>query len=131
MGGTFYRHSIALRHGMGAARLEDALAYINQRPRPLALYYFGYDRAEQRHVLARTHSGGACLNDTLLHVAQDDLPFGGIGPSGMGHYHGREGFLAFSQAKGVFVRQRFNATRLIYPPYGRWVQRLVYRLFVR
>ncbi|KAB0611881.1 coniferyl aldehyde dehydrogenase [Castellaniella defragrans] len=112
-------------------RLEDALAYINQRPRPLALYYFGYDRAEQRRVLARTHSGGACLNDTLLHVAQDDLPFGGIGPSGMGHYHGREGFLAFSQAKGVFIRQRFNATRLIYPPYGRWIQRLVYRLFVR
>ncbi len=111
--------------------LEDAFTYINQRPRPLALYYFGYDKAEQRRVLHETHSGGVCLNDTLLHVAQDDLPFGGIGPSGMGHYHGHEGFLTFSKAKGVFSKQRFNAARLIYPPYGRAIQKLIYRLFVR
>lgn len=64
--------------------LDQAFAYINQRPRPLALYYFGYNKAEQNRVLHETHSGGVCLNDTLLHVAQDDLPFGGIGPSGMG-----------------------------------------------
>lgn len=111
--------------------LDQALTYINARPRPLALYYFGYDRAEQRRILHRTHSGGVCLNDTLLHVAQDDLPFGGIGPSGMGHYHGHEGFLTFSKAKGVFVKQRFNAARLIYPPYGKALQKLVYKLFVR
>jgi coniferyl-aldehyde dehydrogenase len=111
--------------------LEQALTYINARPRPLALYYFGYDRAEQRHVLRHTHSGGVCLNDTLLHVAQADLPFGGIGPSGMGHYHGHEGFLTFSKAKGVFVKQRFNAARLIYPPYGKALQKLIYKLFVR
>lgn len=112
-------------------RIEDAFAYVNQRPRPLALYYFGYDRREQQRVLHETHSGGVCLNDTLLHVTQDDLPFGGIGPSGMGHYHGHEGFLTFSKAKGVFIKQRFNAARLIYPPYGRAIQKLVYKLFVR
>lgn len=111
--------------------LDQALAYVNARPRPLALYYFGYNRAEQRHVLRHTHSGGVCLNDTLLHVAQDDLPFGGVGPSGMGHYHGHEGFLTFSKAKGVFIKQRFNAARLIYPPYGKALQKLIYKLFVR
>jgi len=112
-------------------RIEQTFAYINQRPRPLALYYFGYNKAEQNRVLEQTHSGGVCLNDTLLHVAQDDLPFGGIGPSGMGHYHGHEGFLTFSKAKGVFIKQRFNAARLIYPPYGKAIQKLIYRLFVR
>ena len=112
-------------------RIEDAFAYVNARPRPLALYYFGYDKREQQRVLHETHSGGVCLNDTLLHVAQDDMPFGGIGPSGMGHYHGHEGFLTFSKAKGVFIKQRFNAARLIYPPYGKAIQKLVYKLFVR
>lgn len=112
-------------------RLEDAFAHINDRPRPLALYYFGYDKAEQERVLHQTHAGGVCLNDTLLHVAQEDLPFGGIGPSGMGHYHGYEGFLTFSKAKGVLIKQRLNAAALIYPPYGRWLQKLVYKLFIR
>ncbi len=110
---------------------DQALAYINQRPRPLALYYFGYNKAEQQRVLHETHSGGACLNDTLLHVVQDDMPFGGIGPSGMGHYHGHEGFLTFSKAKGVLIKQRFNASRLIYPPYGSGIQKLIQKLFVR
>ncbi|WP_440093812.1 coniferyl aldehyde dehydrogenase [Pseudomonas syringae] len=112
-------------------RIEDAYAYINQRPRPLALYYFGYDKAEQRQVLERMHSGGVSINDTLMHAAQDDLPFGGVGPSGMGNYHGREGFLTFSQAKAVFTKQRLNAARLIYPPYGKAIQRLIYKLFMR
>jgi len=111
--------------------LQQAFAYINQRPRPLALYYFGYDKREQQRVLHETHSGGVCLNDTLLHVAQDDMPFGGIGASGMGHYHGHEGFLTFSKAKGVLVKQRFNAARLIYPPYGKTVQKLIQKLFIR
>ena len=112
-------------------RIEDAFAYVNRRARPLALYYFGYDKREQQRVLHETHSGGVCLNDTLLHVAQDDMPFGGIGPSGMGHYHGHEGFLTFSKAKAVFIKQRFNAARLIYPPYGKALQKLIYKLFVR
>jgi coniferyl-aldehyde dehydrogenase len=111
--------------------LDQAFAYINQRPRPLALYYFGYNKAEQNRVLHETHSGGVCLNDTLLHVAQDDLPFGGIGPSGMGHYHGHEGFLTFSKAKGVLVKQRFNVAKLVYPPYGKPLQKLIQKLFVR
>jgi coniferyl-aldehyde dehydrogenase len=113
------------------SRIDQAFAYINQRPRPLALYYFGYNKAEQQRVLEQTHSGGVCLNDTLLHVAQDDLPFGGVGPSGMGHYHGHDGFLTFSKAKAVLIKQRLNAARLIYPPYGKAIQRWVYRLFTR
>ncbi|GAD61902.1 coniferyl aldehyde dehydrogenase [Aquipseudomonas alcaligenes] len=112
-------------------RLDEAFAYINDRPRPLALYYFGYDKGEQQRVLHETHSGGVCLNDTLLHVAQDDMPFGGVGPSGMGHYHGHEGFLTFSKAKGVLIKQRFNAARLIYPPYGTTIQKLIQKLFIR
>ncbi|SDY68705.1 coniferyl aldehyde dehydrogenase [Pseudomonas sp. NFIX28] len=111
--------------------LDQAFAYINQRPRPLALYYFGYNKAEQNRVLNETHSGGVCLNDTLLHVAQDDMPFGGIGHSGMGHYHGHEGFLTFSKAKGVLSKQRLNAARLIYPPYGKPIQKLIQKLFIR
>ena len=111
--------------------LDEALDYVNARPRPLALYFFGYDKDEQHRVLAQTHSGGVCLNDTLLHVAQDDLPFGGIGASGMGHYHGYEGFLTFSKAKAVFSKPRFNAARMIYPPYGKAIQKLVYKLFIR
>ena len=111
--------------------IDQAFAYINQRPRPLALYYFGYNKGEQNRVLHETHSGGVCLNDTLLHVAQDDLPFGGIGPSGMGHYHGHEGFLTFSKAKSVLVKQRLNAAKLIYPPYGKSIQKLIQTLFVR
>src|SRR5690606_18191817 len=107
------------------------IAYINARPRPLALYYFGYDRQEQQRVIAHTHSGGVGINETLLHVAVCDLPFGGIGPSGMGHYHGHEGFLTFSKAKAVLRKPRLNATRVRYPPYGRTMQKLLRRLLIR
>ncbi|MBW0234616.1 coniferyl aldehyde dehydrogenase [Pseudomonas sp. D1HM] len=111
--------------------LDQALAYINARPRPLALYYFGYDKREQDRVIQLTHSGGVCINETLLHVAIDDLPFGGVGQSGMGHYHGHEGFLTFSNAKGVLSKQRWNGSQMIYPPYGRQLVRLIQKLFVR
>lgn len=111
--------------------LAQALAYINARPRPLALYYFGYDKAEQQRVIQDTHSGGVCINETLLHVAIDDLPFGGVGHSGMGHYHGHEGFLTFSHAKGVLIKQRWNSSLTIYPPYGRQLVRLIQKLFIR
>ncbi len=111
--------------------LDAALDHVAKGPRPLALYYFGHDRARQQHVLRYSHSGGVCLNDTLLHVAQDALPFGGIGESGMGHYHGHHGFLTFSKEKAVFTRGRINSTRLIFPPYGgrlqQWIQRLMLR----
>ena len=111
--------------------LEHALAYVNARPRPLALYYFGYNKIEQQHVVHNTHSGGVSINETLLHVAIDDLPFGGVGHSGMGHYHGHEGFLTFSKAKGVLIKQRLNSSLMIYPPYGRQLVRLIQKLFIR
>jgi coniferyl-aldehyde dehydrogenase len=100
-------------------RLEDAIAYVNARPRPLALYFFGTDNAAQRLVVERTTSGGVMINDTILHYAQDDLPFGGIGPSGMGAYHGAEGFKTMSHAKAVFRQARFNAVDLFRPPFGK------------
>jgi coniferyl-aldehyde dehydrogenase len=105
--------------------LDEAIGYINSRPRPLALYYFSADRTLQREVLARTTSGGVTINDTLLHYLQEDLPFGGVGPSGMGAYHGREGFLTFSHQKPVFRQVRFNAAGLTQPPYRRLVERIV------
>ena len=111
--------------------LEDAVAYVNDHPRPLALYFFDHDKQNIDYILTHTHSGGVSVNDTLVHVAQDDLPFGGVGPSGMGHYHGHEGFLALSKAKGVLIKSRFNSGKLIYPPYNRAIQRWIYRLFMR
>ncbi|GAA3561252.1 coniferyl aldehyde dehydrogenase [Marinobacter xestospongiae] len=111
--------------------LDDAIHYINERPRPLALYYFGYDKGLQQHVTESTHSGGMCINDALMHVAQDDLPFGGIGDSGMGHYHGKEGFLTFSHARSIFTKQRFNSGKYVYAPHGTAMHKLVYKLFIR
>jgi coniferyl-aldehyde dehydrogenase len=94
---------------------EQALNFVRERPRPLALYLFSNDHDRQQQVLSQTHAGGVCLNETLLHVGQEDLPFGGIGPSGMGHYHGREGFLTFSHAKAVHHKGRLNSSQLAYP----------------
>lgn len=111
--------------------IDEAIAYINDRERPLALYYFGYNKAEQQKVLHETHSGGVCLNETLMTAGMEDMPFGGIGASGMGHYHGHEGFKTFSHAKSVFVRPKFSLMKLIYPPYGTFIQKLIYRLFIR
>lgn len=110
--------------------IDDVTTYINQHDRPLALYYFGYDQQEQQRFVKHTWLG-ICLNETLVHVAQDDLPFGGIGASGLGHYHGHEGFLTFSHAKSVFARPKFSLMKLIYPPYGTWLQKLIFRLFLR
>jgi len=97
--------------------LDEAIAYINERDRPLALYYFGFDKARQQRILEQTHSGGVAFNEVMFHVAVDDLPFGGIGPSGMGHYHGKEGFLTLSKPKAVLYKPRFNGMRMLYPPY--------------
>ncbi|UTW56510.1 coniferyl aldehyde dehydrogenase [Kordiimonas sp. SCSIO 12610] len=98
-------------------KLEDAIAYVNDRPRPLALYYFDWNTSRADEVLGQTHSGGACINDTMSHVMSDDIPFGGVGPSGIGHYHGEEGFKAFSHAKGVVRKGRINAAAFIGPPW--------------
>src|SRR5262249_992783 len=88
-------------------KLDEAIAYMNDPPRPLAPYYFSHDSASTERVLTRTISGGVGVNETMLQIAQDDLPFGGVGPSGMGHYHAREGFDTFTKKKAVFRQARF------------------------
>ena len=98
--------------------LDDAIAYVNDRDRPLALYYFDWDKARADRILRETHSGGVCINEVMTHTMVDDMPFGGVGPSGMGHYHGKEGFLNFSKAKGVVRKGRFDGNALIGAPWG-------------
>jgi acyl-CoA reductase-like NAD-dependent aldehyde dehydrogenase len=108
--------------------IDEAIRYINQRPRPLALYLFARDQELIDRVLQRTFAGGVSINDTLLHIAAEDLPFGGVGPSGIGHYHGQAGFDTFSKLKPVFRRRWPGLGRLLRPPYGRvhdWLQRLL------
>ncbi|TFF76937.1 coniferyl aldehyde dehydrogenase [Aeromonas taiwanensis] len=111
--------------------LDEAIAYVAARPRPLALYLMSLDEPLQRRLIRETHAGGMAINESLFQAAADDAPFGGIGPSGMGHYHGREGFLTFSKAKTVLRRGRFSPGGLIHPPYRRWYQRLMMALFLR
>lgn len=98
--------------------LDDAIAFVNARPRPLALYYFDDDSGRQDAVLARTMSGGVTLNDCVFHLGQHNLPFGGVGPSGMGQYHGFDGFVTFSKKRGVMVQRRWAATSLFRAPWA-------------
>jgi coniferyl-aldehyde dehydrogenase len=100
--------------------VDDAIAYVNGRDRPLGLYYFGADTDERESVLARTTSGGVTVNDVIFHVAQEDLPFGGVGPSGMGSYHGLDGFREFSHRKAVYTQLKTDLAQLkaLRPPYG-------------
>ncbi|CAN7763863.1 coniferyl aldehyde dehydrogenase [Variovorax sp. LjRoot84] len=111
-------------------RLDDAIALVRRGERPLSLYAFGLSSAEQWRVLRQTHAGGVTLNDWGWHVFQHDLPFGGTGNSGMGTYHGPEGFRELSHAKSVFKRRRWFPVGLFYPPYGNLVQRLSMRLYL-
>jgi coniferyl-aldehyde dehydrogenase len=97
---------------------KDAVAYINAHPRPLGLYYFGDDASEKDFVLNNTTSGGVTVNDVIFHVAQEDLPFGGVGPSGMGAYHGRDGFLEFSHKKAIYTQTNNEILAMMRPPYG-------------
>ncbi|MCY1295129.1 Coniferyl aldehyde dehydrogenase [compost metagenome] len=110
--------------------LDEAIAYVNARPRPLALYYFGGKGANLRKVLAQTVSGNVTVNNTLMHYAQEDLPFGGVGPSGIGAYHGKEGFKALSHAKGVFQQGRWNMSGVLRPPFG-GIANLILKVMVR
>ena len=98
--------------------LNEAIEYINARPRPLALYWFGTDHAARDKVLASTVSGGVTVNDTLMHIAHENLPFGGIGESGWGSYHGEAGFLRLTLQKPVLVQSKWARGDLFYPPYG-------------
>jgi coniferyl-aldehyde dehydrogenase len=110
--------------------LDDAIGYVNDRPRPLALYYFDQHRPNIDRILNETISGGVTINDTILHIAQDNLPFGGVGDSGMGAYHGHDGFVAFSKKKAVFTQSHVNGLWLFKPPYGprfEWLIRLLLR----
>ena len=100
-------------------KLDDAINFINARPRPLALYWFGLDTAARDQVLARTVSGGVTVNDTLMHIAHPNLPFGGVGESGWGAYHGETGFLRLTQQKPVLFQSRWARGDLFYPPYGK------------
>ncbi len=107
--------------------VSEAVDYVNEHARPLGLYYFGTDDREQHRVLAHTTSGGVTVNDVIMHVAQEDLPFGGVGPSGMGSYHGRDGFKAFSHAKSIFTQSKIDLAGLVglRPPYGDKIEKLL------
>lgn len=110
------------------SNLDDALRYVNDRAHPLALYYFDNDARRVDHVLNTTTSGGVTINDVIFHIAQNNLPFGGVGASGMGHYHGRAGFETFSKKKGVFLQSRFSALKFLRPPYGPLADRIIHFL---
>jgi coniferyl-aldehyde dehydrogenase len=111
--------------------IDSTIRYINERPKPLALYWFGKDKKVMQRILNETSSGGVTINDTLLHAAVEDLPFGGVGASGMGAYHGKAGFEAFSHRKSVLEVRGFlglnflRGTKLARPPYGKGVERLL------
>jgi coniferyl-aldehyde dehydrogenase len=107
------------------SHVDEAVEYVNAHARPLGLYYFGNDGAEQEKVVSRTTSGGVSVNDVVMHVSMEDLPFGGIGPSGMGAYHGIDGFRTFSHAKAVFKQAGRDLTAMMRPPYGAGVQRMI------
>lgn len=112
-------------------KLREALDYVRAHPRPLALYLFTYDRKLQEQVTLNTHAGTMCINEALVHLGIDDLPLGGIGPSGMGQYRGREGFYTFSKAKPVMQKGRLNSMRFMYPPYGGKVQQWLMKWLLR
>jgi coniferyl-aldehyde dehydrogenase len=105
--------------------VDEAIGYVNDHARPLGLYYFGNDAKEQDRVLTRTTSGGVTVNDVVMHVAMEDLPFGGVGPSGMGSYHGIDGFKTFSHAKAVFTQAKSDITAMMRPPYGPKFQKMI------
>lgn len=111
--------------------LDEAIAYVGARAHPLALYLFEQDQGRIDKVLARTQAGGVSVNDTLYHIAQHGLPFGGVGASGMGGYHGEAGFRTFSHLKPVFRQARFNGAGLLNPPYGAGFRRMLELLLKR
>lgn len=108
--------------------IEEVVAYVNAHDRPLALYWFGRDARARDHLLNNTISGGVCINDCMRQVSQDDAPFGGVGASGMGSYHGETGFLTFSKERSVYHRSNFNPMMMLAPPYSDGMERLLSRL---
>ena len=108
---------------IGYSQLETVVHTINAGACPLAFYPFTNDRRTANDLIMRVMSGGVGVNDALFHSTQHTLPFGGVGDSGMGHYHGHDGFVTFSKMRPVFYQARFTGLRFIWPPYGRWVDR--------
>ena len=106
-------------------RLDDAIAHINGAARPLALYWFGRSDENRDAVLRQTVSGGVTVNDTLMHITHDSLPFGGVGESGQGAYHGEHGFLRLSHQKSVFAQSRLSLGAMLHPPYGARFDRIM------
>ena len=104
---------------------QEVVDYVKARDRPLALYPFTNDARLADMYIERIMSGGVSVNDALMHVAQHDIPFGGVGPSGMGHYHGYEGFLTFSKLRPVFYQARFSMMKFLAPPYGKMADRMI------
>jgi len=100
------------------------IKYINGQDRPLALYPFSKNKELVQLYIDRIMSGGVTVNDALFHVAQHDMPFGGVGPSGMGHYHGHEGFVAFSKMRPVFYQANFTSMKFLAPPYGKFATKV-------
>ena len=110
--------------------IEDVIKYIDERPRPLAAYIFTSDRTFRETLLARLHFGGGCVNDTIIHLATEDMPFGGVGESGMGHYHGRYGFETFSHLKSIVDKPLWLDLPMRYQPYTRIKEKLI-RMFLK
>jgi coniferyl-aldehyde dehydrogenase len=110
---------------LGYQQLDEVVEQINAGPRPLAIYPFSHRRETLDHLIEHVMSGGVTINDALVHVGQDDLPFGGVGDSGMGHYHGAEGFNTFSKLRPIFRQSRWSTLKLLFPPYGRWADRIL------
>jgi coniferyl-aldehyde dehydrogenase len=107
------------------SEIAEAVGFVADRPRPLALYYFGTEESERDYILNNTTSGGVTLNDVFFHAAQEDLPFGGVGPSGMGSYHGRDGFKEFSHKKAVYSQASADVLAVLRPPYGEKFRKLI------
>jgi len=111
--------------------MNEAYEYTSSKPHPLAFYFFGFDRREWQHVIYKTHSGGLVINDTTVHVGINSLPFGGVGQSGMGVYHGKEGFISMSNAKGIHIKGRISLTAFAGAPYKGLIPQLIQKIFIR
>ena len=111
-------------------KLEDALSWINQRPKPLALYCFTENKKVKKTVLERCRFGGGCINDVVIHLATSNMGFGGVGESGMGSYHGKRGFDTFSHTKSIVDKKRIIDLPMRYQPYTKLNEKLI-RFFLR
>jgi coniferyl-aldehyde dehydrogenase len=111
--------------------IDEAIEYINDRPRPLALYYFDYNDERAQYLMDHTHSGQFGINTMLTHIVHSDLPFGGVGNSGMGKYHGHEGFLSMSHGRAVLQVGKLYSVKLLFPPFNKPQHALLKNFFVR